>query len=70
MEANGNVVVTQKDQIATGDRGDFDMRNNTVTLTGNVVVTRAEDVLRGNGWWSIWPRGLAHGRIRWGGWRA
>src|SRR5262245_28415244 len=25
MEARGNVVVTQKDQIATGERGDFDM---------------------------------------------
>jgi lipopolysaccharide export system protein LptA len=47
MEARGGVVVTQKDQIATGDTGEFDMRNNTVTLIGNVVVTRAQDVLRG-----------------------
>jgi len=47
MEARGNVVVTQKDQIATGDRGDFDMRTNTVTLSGKVVVTKGQDVMRG-----------------------
>jgi lipopolysaccharide export system protein LptA len=47
MEALGNVVVTQKDQIATGDRGDFDMRANTVTLSGKVLVTKGKDVLRG-----------------------
>ena len=47
MEARGNVVVTQKDQVATGDRGDFDMRTNTVTLSGKVVVTKGQDLLRG-----------------------
>jgi len=47
MEAQGGVVVTQKDQIATGDRGEFDMRTNTVTLLGKVVVTKGQDVLRG-----------------------
>ena len=47
MEARGNVVVTQKDQVATGERGDFDMRTNTVTLSGKVVVTKGQDVLRG-----------------------
>ena len=47
MEARGNVVVIQKDQRASGDHGDFDVRNNKVTLTGNVVVTRGIDVLRG-----------------------
>ena len=47
MEARGNVVVTQKDQIAYGDRGDFDMRNNTVVLSGKVVVTKGQDVMRG-----------------------
>jgi lipopolysaccharide export system protein LptA len=47
MEAKGGVIVTQKDQIATGERGDFDMKTNTVTLTGNVVLTKGQDVLRG-----------------------
>jgi lipopolysaccharide export system protein LptA len=47
MEANGGVVVTQKDQIATSDRGEFDMRTNTMTLIGNVVVTKGQDVMKG-----------------------
>ena len=48
MEAKGGVKVTQKDQIATGDTADYDVRANTITLNGNVVVTRGEDVLRGS----------------------
>jgi lipopolysaccharide export system protein LptA len=47
MEARGNVIVTQKDQTATGDNADYDMRSDTVTLTGNVVVTQGQNVLRG-----------------------
>ena len=47
MEAKGNVVVTQKEQRAVGDRAEFDMRSNTVTMIGNVVVTKGDDVLRG-----------------------
>ena len=47
MEAKGNVVVTQKEQRAVGDRAEFDMRTNTVTMIGNVVVTKGDDVLRG-----------------------
>jgi lipopolysaccharide export system protein LptA len=48
IEAKGGVTVVQKDQNATGDSATFNMRENTVTLTGNVVVTRGQDVLRGN----------------------
>lgn len=48
LEARGGVVVTQKDQTATGDLGIFDMKTNTVTLTGNpVVMTQGQNVLRG-----------------------
>lgn len=47
LEARGNVVVTQKDQTATGNLGLFDMATNTVTLTGNVVMTQGKNVLRG-----------------------
>jgi lipopolysaccharide export system protein LptA len=47
IEAKGNVLVTQKDQNATGDAAIFNMKENVVTLTGNVVVSRARDVLRG-----------------------
>ena len=48
MEARGNVVVSQKDQRAVGDRAEFDMRSNTVTLIGNVVITNADNVVRGS----------------------
>ncbi len=48
IEAKGGVTVTQKEQNASGDSGIFDMRANTVTLIGNVIVTRGTDVLRGH----------------------
>ncbi len=48
LEAIGNVVVTQKSQTASGNLGVFDMRTNTVTLTGNVVMTEGKNVLRGD----------------------
>src|SRR5260370_31653912 len=47
IEAKGGVTVVQKDQNATGDTATFNMRENTVTLVGNVVVTRGQDILRG-----------------------
>jgi lipopolysaccharide export system protein LptA len=47
IEAKGDVVVVQKDENATGDAATFNMRENTVTLVGNVVVTRGSNVLRG-----------------------
>lgn len=48
LEARGGVVVTQKDQTATGNLGIFDMATNTVTLTGKVVMTQGKNVLRGD----------------------
>jgi lipopolysaccharide export system protein LptA len=48
LEARGGVVVTQKDQTATGELGLFDMRTNTVTLSGHVVMTQGKNVLRGD----------------------
>jgi lipopolysaccharide export system protein LptA len=47
IEAKGGVVVVQKDQHAQGDTAHFNMKENTVTLVGNVIVTRGQDVLRG-----------------------
>jgi lipopolysaccharide export system protein LptA len=47
LEAKGGVVVTQKDQTATGELATFEMRTNTVTLAGNVLVTQGQNVLRG-----------------------
>jgi lipopolysaccharide export system protein LptA len=48
LEARGGVVVTQKDQTASGELGVFDMKTNTVTLVGNVVMTQGKNVLRGD----------------------
>jgi lipopolysaccharide export system protein LptA len=48
VEAKGNVLITQKDQTATGETGVFDMRSNTVTLVGNVVISRGPNVVKGD----------------------
>ena len=48
LEARGGVIVTQKDQTATGENGVYDMRTKVVTLTGNVVVTQGGNVMRGD----------------------
>ncbi|WP_458759002.1 LptA/OstA family protein [Afipia sp. TerB] len=48
LEAKGGVVVTQKDQTVTGETGIFDMRANTVTMLGGVVLTKDKNVLRGD----------------------
>jgi lipopolysaccharide export system protein LptA len=47
LEAKGGVVVIQKGQTATGDNGEFEMKTNTAILTGNVVVTQGDNVIRG-----------------------
>lgn len=48
IEAIGGVIVTSKDQKATGDRADFMMKENVVILTGNVVVSQGQNVMRGD----------------------
>jgi lipopolysaccharide export system protein LptA len=48
VEAKGNVIVVQKDQTATGENGVFDMRANTVTLLGNVVISQGQNVVKGD----------------------
>ena len=46
--AKGNVIVTSKDQKATGDYGVMDMATNLATLTGNeVVMIQGPNVLKG-----------------------
>jgi lipopolysaccharide export system protein LptA len=47
MEARGQVVMTQKDQRAVSDQADFDVIKNTMVMIGSVVVTRGDDVMRG-----------------------
>lgn len=47
MEAEGDVVVTQRNQRATGAHGTFDVAANKVELSGGVVVTQDDSVIRG-----------------------
>ena len=46
LEALGGVIVTSQDQKATGDTGVFDMRTNTATITGNVIISQGPNVMR------------------------
>jgi lipopolysaccharide export system protein LptA len=51
LEAKGNVVVTQKDQVVTGENAVFDTKTNLVTMvggTGGVILTQGKNVLRGD----------------------
>jgi lipopolysaccharide export system protein LptA len=48
LEARGGVIVTTKDQTATGATGIFEMKTNTVTLSGGVVITQGANVLKGD----------------------
>jgi len=48
LEARGNVVVTQKDQVVTGETAVFDTKSNLITMMGGVVLTQCKNVLRGD----------------------
>jgi len=48
LEASGNVVVTQKDQVVTGDNAIFDTKTNLITMLGGIVLTQGKNVLRGD----------------------
>jgi lipopolysaccharide export system protein LptA len=45
--ANGNVVVNSPSGTATGDNGIYDVAPRLVTLTGHVVLTKGQNVMRG-----------------------
>jgi lipopolysaccharide export system protein LptA len=48
LEARGNVVVTQKQQVVTGDLAIVDTKANLMTMTGGVVLTQCKNVLKGD----------------------
>jgi len=52
LEAKGNVIVTQKDQVVTGETAVFDTKTNLITMLGGsggqVVLTQCQNVLRGD----------------------
>lgn len=47
MDATGGVVVTNPSERATGDYAIYDLERKLVTMLGNVVLTRAGNVVRG-----------------------
>lgn len=47
LEAEGKVLINQKDQTVVGDKGWFDMRSQTAQITGHVVLTQGTNVGRG-----------------------
>jgi lipopolysaccharide export system protein LptA len=48
LEAKGGVVVTQKDQVVTGETAVFDTKANLISMLGGVVLTQCKNVLRGD----------------------
>ncbi|WP_159709545.1 lipopolysaccharide transport periplasmic protein LptA [Geminicoccus flavidas] len=48
IEAFGKVVITSPAESAQGDAGVYDVVAGTMQLTGDVVLTRGENVIRGN----------------------
>src|SRR3954452_10659137 len=48
LEARGSVVVTQKEQVVTGETAIFDTKANQVTMQGGVVLTQGQNILRGD----------------------
>jgi lipopolysaccharide export system protein LptA len=48
LEAAGKVLVTSKDQSATGDAANYDAKGQLLELNGNVVLTQGKNVVRGD----------------------
>lgn len=48
VQADGDVYFVTKDQTVRGDRAIYTYANDTVVITGNVIVVRAQDVARGD----------------------
>jgi lipopolysaccharide export system protein LptA len=47
LEADGNVVILDKDQIATGDHGVYESATDIMTMTGNVALSKGQNVTKG-----------------------
>lgn len=48
IDAYGNVVVVSPTETAKGDKGVYDVAGQFITLTGNVILTQGENIIRGN----------------------
>ncbi len=47
LEAEGRVLINQKDQTVVGDKGWFDMKTQTAQIDGDVILTQGKNVARG-----------------------
>ncbi len=48
IEADGNVVITRKDQIITGDKAKYVLNTQIAELYGNVTLNKNGNILQGN----------------------
>lgn len=48
LDAKGNVIVTQQDQVVRGDSGVYELSTGEMILVGNVVLTKGADVIKGD----------------------
>ncbi len=48
IETGGPVTVRSGNQTASSDKAVFEMARDLVTLTGNVILTEGDDIVRGN----------------------
>jgi lipopolysaccharide export system protein LptA len=47
IEVNGNVLIKMKAETAQGEKGVYDVANGIVTLTGDVVLTKDKNIIKG-----------------------
>jgi lipopolysaccharide export system protein LptA len=47
LEASGKVLITSKDQTASGDKATMDMEQEIITMLGDVVLTQGGNIIRG-----------------------
>lgn len=47
LEASGKVIVRSKEQTATGDKATYEVGTRVIRVSGNVVLTQGENVIRG-----------------------
>ncbi|MEN9754656.1 MAG: hypothetical protein RLZ07_1038 [Pseudomonadota bacterium] len=47
VEAEGGVIILEKDQIATGDKGVYEATTDVMTMTGNVALSKGQNVTKG-----------------------
>lgn len=47
VEAEGEVIILEKDQIATGEKGIYEAATDIMTMTGNVTLSKGQNVTKG-----------------------